>query len=184
MYSLVTDAVSPTIAIVGGVQAHQLADPTPCAEFDVQALLDHLHQYGPALAAAAGVVPEPAPDLPGQLSRIAEAWRRPAAWVGETSMGGGAPIPAAMFGGMVLTEMVVHGWDLARATGQPVMWSDEVLAYVHDELVKTAELGREMGLYAAPVPVPDDAGLLERTVALTGRSPYWNGAFRSDSMGT
>jgi uncharacterized protein (TIGR03086 family) len=183
MYSLVTDAVSPTIAIVGGIHADQLADPTPCAEFDVQALLDHLYQYGPALEAAAGVVAQPAPDLPSQLSRIAEAWCRPEAWVGETSMGG-APIPAAMFGGMVVTEVVVHGWDLARATGQPATWSDDVLTYVHDELVKTAELGREMGLYAPAVPVPDDAGLLERTVALTGRSPSWNGAFRSASMGT
>jgi uncharacterized protein (TIGR03086 family) len=174
MYSLVTDAVSPTIAIVSGIHADQLADPTPCAQFDVQALLDHLYQYGPALEAAAGLVAEPAPDLPSRLSRIAEAWRRPEARVGETSMGGG----------MVVTEMVVHGWDLARATGQPATWSDDVLAYVHAELVKTAELGREMGLYGPPVPVPDDAGLLERTVALTGRSPAWNGAFRSASMGT
>ena len=175
MYSLVKDAVSPTIAIVRGIRPDQLTNPTPCAEFDVHALLDHLRRYGPALEAAAARVAdaptaEPAPDLETQLARIAAAWSDPDAWLGETSMGG-APIPAAMFGGMVVTEVVVHGWDLAQATGQPATWSSEVLGYVHDELVKTADLGREMGLYGPPVPVPDDAPLLDRVVAMTGRTP-------------
>lgn len=181
MHHLVDAALTPTIAIVQRIRPDQLTDPTPCAEFDVQALLDHLLQYGPGLEAAARkevASPSPGLDLATQLARIADAWRSPDAWEGETAMGG-APIPAAMFGGMVLTEVVVHGWDLARATEQPAIWSADLLGFVHDELVKTAGLGREMGLYGPPVSVPDEAPLLDRTIALTGRSPYWNRTFRS-----
>jgi uncharacterized protein (TIGR03086 family) len=184
MHHLVDAAMAPTIAIVHRIGPDQLTNATPCAEFDVQALLDHLSGYGPRLEAAARkltTAPDPAPTLERQLARIADEWREPDAWVGEAGMGGD-PMPAAMLGGMILIEMVVHGWDLARATGQPAEWPDDVVAAIHDELLKTAELGRGMGLYAAAVPVPADAPLLDQAIGLTGRSPDWNGTFRSANV--
>ncbi|GAA3337591.1 hypothetical protein GCM10020358_14420 [Amorphoplanes nipponensis] len=59
------------------------------------------------------------------------------------------------------------------ATGQPVSWDEEVLGFLHDEVAKTAELGRELGEYGAETPVPPDAPVLDRMLGLTGRDPYW-----------
>jgi uncharacterized protein (TIGR03086 family) len=86
-------------------------------------------------------------------------------------MGGPTDLPAALVGGMVVAELVVHGWDLARATGRQPAWDDDLLAYLYDEVAKTAEQGREMGVYGPEVAVPASASLLDRTLALTGRDP-------------
>jgi uncharacterized protein (TIGR03086 family) len=72
---------------------------------------------------------------------------------------------------MVVGEVVVHGWDLAMATGQQPVWDDEVLAFVHKELVANVQWGRDMGVYGPEVPVPEDAPLLDRILGLTGRNP-------------
>jgi uncharacterized protein (TIGR03086 family) len=87
----------------------------------------------------------------------------------------GAEMPARMVGDMVVGELVVHGWDLARATGQPFTLPDDLLAHVYDAVAETAEQGREMAVYGPEVPVPPDAPLLDRIVGLTGRDPAWTG---------
>jgi uncharacterized protein (TIGR03086 family) len=74
---------------------------------------------------------------------------------------------------MVLGEFVVHGWDLARATGHDVTWDDTVLEFALEWLVQTAEQGRAMGVYGAAVPVPENAPVLDRLLGLTGRDPQW-----------
>jgi uncharacterized protein (TIGR03086 family) len=117
-----------------------------------------------------------------RLTGLAAAWGTPEAWEGETAMGGNR-VAAPMFGGMVVAEVVLHGWDLARATGQDVAWSEEVAAYLRREVEQTAELGRGMGLYGEAVPVADDASDLDRALAVSGRNPNWNGTFRSAKLG-
>lgn len=61
-------------------------------------------------------------ELEAQIDRIATAWSEPHAWEGTTRMGSPSPVPAPLIGGMVLTEFVVHGWDLARATNRQPQW--------------------------------------------------------------
>lgn len=78
-----------------------------------------------------------------------------------------------MIGGMVVCEMVTHGWDLARATGQKPSWDDELLEYVHEEITRTAEQGRQMGAYGPEVPVPASSSALDRALGLMGRDPGW-----------
>jgi uncharacterized protein (TIGR03086 family) len=188
-HSLVTRAGAPAVAIVRSIDTGQLGAPTPCREYDVRALLNHLLFWGPSLAGAArdaAVMPPAATerevDLTGgdwadklvaQIEQIAAAWSDPAAWAGTTRLGSPDPIPAALIGGMVLTELVVHGWDLARATGQRPEWDGELLEFVHDEVAKTAEYGRQLGSYGPEVPVPETAPLLDRNLGLTGRNPAW-----------
>jgi uncharacterized protein (TIGR03086 family) len=109
--------------------------------------------------------------LVGQIDRLVTAWSEPAAWQGTTSMGGPAPLAAHMIGAMVLGELVVHGWDLARATGASPSWDEELLGFVHQEVAKTASMGREMDVYGPEVPVPVDAPTLHRMLGLTGRDP-------------
>lgn len=189
-HTLVARAAAPAVAIVHAIQPDQLDSPTPCAEFTVRRLLNHVLYWGPSLAGAGRKTEAAAPpsagereaDLPdgdwadavaGQIDRVAAAWGDPDAWEGTTRLAGPDPMPAPLIGGMVLTELVVHGWDLARATGQRPRWDDELLDYLHQEIEKTAEFGRELGVYGPAVPIPGSARALDRTLGLTGREPAW-----------
>lgn len=188
-HSLIAMAAAPTVATVRAIRSDQLGAPTPCREYDVRALINHLLFWGPSLEGAARkqAVPPPAAseqdvDLAGgewadavvaQIDRLVAAWSELDAWEGTTWMGGPTELPAPTIGGMVLGELVVHGWDLARATGQEPRWNDGVLKYLHREVEQTAEQGRQMGVYGDPVQVPATAAVLDRTLGLTGRDPGW-----------
>lgn len=183
-----TRAGKTTAAIVEAIDPSQLTAPTPCAEYDVRSLINHLLFWGPPLEAAArkeALMPPAAAesevdltrenwsaDLTGQLLRTADAWSDPAAWDGTTPLGGNES-SAPVIGGMVLVEFVVHGWDLASATGQQATYDTDVLDYVHTAAAGHAAYGRELGLYGPEVPVPPDAPLLARTLGVTGRDPKW-----------
>lgn len=184
-------AGAPTIEVVRNIATDQLDAPTPCVDYSVQQLINHLLFWAPSLAAAARkeTVPPPAASdvdidltdgdwsakLEAGLSRLVTAWSDPSAWEGETRLGAPDKVPATMIGGMVCVELVVHGWDLARATDQKPEWEEDVVAFVHRELLTTAELGRQMGVYGPEVPVDEEASTLARVLGLTGRDPAWSG---------
>ncbi|GAA0257709.1 TIGR03086 family metal-binding protein [Cryptosporangium japonicum] len=181
MHMLITQAVEPTRTVVRTIRDEQLGAPTPCREFDVLALLNHLLQWAPALIGAARKV-ETAPveppadwrrELDARFDELVAGWSTPEAWEGTTRMGGPTDFPAPMIGGMVLTELVVHGWDLARATGQSPTWPDEVLRPLVSEAQGMAEQGRQLGIFGPEVPVPADAPPLMRILGLSGRDPGW-----------
>ncbi|MBP2321950.1 uncharacterized protein (TIGR03086 family) [Kibdelosporangium banguiense] len=183
---LIKHATAPVIDVVRGITPDQLGAATPCAQFDVRKLLNHLLYWGPSLEGAARkesvpppTVPESEVDLPADwqpklvahLETLTASWSDPAAWEGTTHMGGPTEMPAALVGGMVVGEVIVHATDLARATGQNPEWDDEVLAYVYKDVEAGAQQGRDMGVYGPEVPVPADAPLLDRILGLTGREP-------------
>ena len=176
-HELIALAAPPTLNVIRGIRPEQLSAPTPCSEYDVRGLLDHLLHWGPSLARASrhsdGQAQPGGDPVQGQIELLVAAWSVPEAWQGVTSMGGPHELPARMIGAMAVGEVVVHGWDLARATGQPVSWDGTLLEFLHDEVAKTAELGREMQAYGAEVPVPRTAPVLDRMLALTGRDPHW-----------
>lgn len=174
--------------IVHNVKPAQLANPTPCTDYDVRALLNHLLFWGPSLVGAARkeLVPPPAAGesevdltddwataLAAYAQRLAAAWGEPGAWAGVTHMGGPMELPAELVGGMVAGEIVVHGWDLARATGQRPEWDEDLAVYAHDEVARSVELGREMGIYGAEVTVAAEAFTMDKLLALSGRDPAW-----------
>ncbi len=188
--TLIGAAAAPLAEIVRTIKPDQLAAPTPCSEYDVRGLVNHLLFWGPSLVGAARkeTVPPPAAaeedvdltdgdwaaGLHAHLDRLVAAWSEPAAWDGTTTMGGPTEMPAAMIGRMVLGELVVHGWDLARATGQQARWPEEVLAVTRRELVGTAEQGRQLGIYGPEVPVPPTGSAMDHILGLAGRDPDWN----------
>lgn len=90
---------------------------------------------------------------------------------------GGIDLPGDVAGLVTLDELVVHGWDLAVATGQAYEPDPEVLAAVHEFVLGFSGPGQEEareGLFGPEVPVPDDAPLLDRVIGLTGRDPSWS----------
>lgn len=185
---LIARAAAPVIDLVHQIKPEQLANPTPCTEFDVRGVLNHLLLWGPSLEGAARKesVPPPPPDtdltggdwagaLLAQLERSVAAWQRPSAWEGTTFMGGPTELPAASVGGMALCEFLVHGWDLARGVGQDPRWPDDVVTATYDVVAGMADIGRQMGVFGPAVAVADDAPAFDRMLGLTGRDPRWAG---------
>jgi uncharacterized protein (TIGR03086 family) len=78
-----------------------------------------------------------------------------------------------MVGGIVLCELVLHGWDLGRTLGQRPEWPEDVLAGTLAAVGGLAPGGRTMGAFGPEVAAPPDAPTLERVLALSGRDPGW-----------
>lgn len=183
-------AARRTAALVTRVEDAQLDDPTPCTEFAVRDLLRHIgnlavglqytarKELGEVTAAAPGSAgDQPLPDdwrerLPHQLADLAVAWSAPGAWTGTTQAGGFA-LTGTEGGLVTLDELVVHGWDLARATGQHYDVDEESLRAVHDFLAGAVEEDGEQGIFGQIVHVGKDAPLLDQVVGLAGRDPGW-----------
>ncbi|NBM20857.1 TIGR03086 family metal-binding protein [Streptomyces sp. GC420] len=176
--------------LADGVRDDRLSDPTPCPAFAVRNLLAHLvglsaafrdagrKAVGPSTATdPSAVVPDIGPGwrerLRLNLDAMAEVWRDPAAWDG-TTQAGGFTLPAAQAGRIALNELVVHGWDLARATGQPYEPDPDAVEASYDLLAPAAHApAAERGPFGPVVEVPADAPLLDRVVGLSGRDPSW-----------
>lgn len=166
-----------------------LGAATPCPGVTVGALLAHIEGLALAFRDAARKELGPSTDtapavesgvletgwrtrLPAALDAMVAAWRAPGAWEGMTRAGG-VDLPGQVAGMVALNELVLHGWDLAKATGQPFDAED---AHLHSSLALLAELGGGppgASPFGPPVPVAEDAPLLDRAVARSGRRPDW-----------
>ncbi|MFI1417843.1 TIGR03086 family metal-binding protein [Streptomyces sp. NPDC020731] len=172
------------------VTDERLADGTPCPQYAVRNMLGHLLGLTVAFRDAGrkklGVTTDTSPEaalpdigpgwreeLPKVLDELAEVWRDPAAWTGMTRAGG-VDLPGAVAGAVVTDELVIHGWDLARATGRPYTPDPAALEAAHAFLLAAVEEpGRGGGIFGPVVPVPPGAPLLDRTIGLSGRAPDW-----------
>jgi uncharacterized protein (TIGR03086 family) len=173
--------------VVGGVRADQLTGVTPCPDWDLHALLNHMILWT-AYSAERRARDEPLPDElmtrdfvaePGyaaayeaQLARAVAAWSEPAAWERELNVMG-SPTPAADVGAMLVAEMVLHGWDIARASGHDYACAEPVATAVLATVEANAELFRKYEGFADPVPLPETASAFERALAMSGRDPRW-----------
>ncbi|REK87648.1 TIGR03086 family protein [Streptomyces inhibens] len=167
----------------------QLDAPTPCEKYAVRHLLGHLvgltaafqdvarKELGPTTSTSPDVFrPDVSPGWRAELDRnlagMVKAWRAPQAWEGETEAGGVA-LPGSVAGRVALNELVLHGWDLARATGQEYAPDADSLKVSCALLSAWAEAGASGPLFGPVVPVPQNAPLLDKVVALGGRRPDW-----------
>ena len=179
--------------LLGGITDGQLAGPTPCPDYAVREMLGHLVGLTAAFRDAArkelGPMTDTAPNtvlpvldtdwrevLPRQLDELAAAWRSPAAWEGFTRAGG-VDLPGAVAGIVALNEVQLHGWDLARSTGQAYAPDEASLRASYAMLAPMAEPGdpeqAQESPFGPPVRTPRDAPLLDRVVGLSGRRPDW-----------
>ncbi len=165
----------------------QLDAATPCAEWPVRTLVEHLLGLSAAFTAAATKTPSPArpPDasLPAdwrnllrhRLDALVAAWRAPEAWEGE-AQAGGVTMPADLTGVVALDELVLHGWDPARATGRGFDADptsvQACLGFAAAMSEPGQEAGRE-GLYEPVVTVERDASDFDRLLGFAGRDPRW-----------
>ncbi|MFD0508431.1 hypothetical protein ACFQ0G_47865 [Streptomyces chiangmaiensis] len=80
---------------------------------------------------------------------------------------------ARFIGGIVLGEWLLHGWDLAVATGQKLNVDDELAAALYEDIAGKAEMARRYGVFGPEVSVPPTAPLFDRALGLAGRDPSW-----------
>jgi uncharacterized protein (TIGR03086 family) len=185
LHPQLSDAADAAARVVDGVRAGQFADPTPCPEWDVRALLNHLilwtsyslekRAQGESvseelMATDFAAQPDFAAGYRAQLDRALEAWADPEAWSRKLDVMGSAT-PASDVAALNLAEMILHGWDLAVATGQQYTVSEPAAVAALEAIAANAELFRQYQGFAPEVPVPDGASVLDRALALSGRDP-------------
>jgi uncharacterized protein (TIGR03086 family) len=170
----------------------QLTGPTPCEGTSVAAMLDHLmgltvafrdaalkarsgDDSPPPSAKAEHLHPEWRSLLPVRLDELATAWDDPAAWEG-TTWAGGIEMPAEVTAGVAVDELVLHGWDLARATGQDFHVDSASVNATLEFTSAMSQPGMESsreGLFGPVVEVPEDASPFDRALGFSGRDPGW-----------
>jgi uncharacterized protein (TIGR03086 family) len=180
-----TKAAAETVRVVGGVREDQLKDPTPCPDWDVRTLLNHIilwtaysaeqRAYGKSVAEELmnkdfTAEPDFAADYAAQVDKALAAWADPAAWEREIGVVGNA-MPAADVAAMLIMEIALHGWDLATATGQEYQCPEDVAAVLLTTVQQQGEMFRQYEGFAGIVQIPADAPVFDRALALSGRDP-------------
>ena len=180
-------AAAQAARVVNGAPDAPEATNTPCADWDLRTLLNHTilwtsysaerRAHGESVAQELmtnDFTAEPGyqADYAAQIGRAVQAWSDPRAWEGDIGVMGDAT-PAADVAAMLIMEMVLHGWDVAQATGQEYTCEDAVAAAVLEAVEAQAELFRKYEGFKDAVPVPDDAPAFDRALALSGRDPQW-----------
>ncbi|WP_151526186.1 TIGR03086 family metal-binding protein [Serinicoccus kebangsaanensis] len=188
-----TPATTRVAGLLDGVDDAQLGAPTPNQDMTVTALLHHVLGLtvafrdaaakieGPTTQTPPEVSDEPLPDawreqLRDRLTALAQAWSEESAWEGMTTAGG-VTFPAEACGLVALDEVLLHGWDLAVATGQDYEVPDDeaeaVLPIVTPSGDAETDAEARDGMFGPPVEVPDDASTFDRVLGLSGRDPRW-----------
>lgn len=176
-------ALDRTRKIVAGIGPAQLSLPTPCPEFDVQELLGHLvvgNRRFTAMAQgapAASIPLEPGPiddwstAYDASADAVGTAWRDPAALERDAVLPM-VTVPGVVALGMHVVETLVHGWDLATATGQPTEIDPDLCAVAWDNVQGVNdELRGPGGPFGPATEVASDAIPTDRLVAWLGRRP-------------
>jgi uncharacterized protein (TIGR03086 family) len=168
--------------LVKGMWHGQLEYPTPCAEFTVHDLINHMIVLGGAFAPMfrGEPVPEiappsvygwvPAKEFTATMNDLLAAVQSPGAMEREIDSPVGR-MDGARFCGFVALDAVVHGWDLATAVGKswnpPAEAVDAIDAFAR---VAITEEVRSSGAFAGEAAAAADATPLERLIAFTGRA--------------
>jgi uncharacterized protein (TIGR03086 family) len=163
--------------IVHTIAADDLGKQTPCREFDIVGLTDHLMNSITAIGGAAGAEIPPR-DSSDSVERQIILAARPAldAWhargLDGTVQIGSNEAPANVMAGILSIEFLIHAWDYAQATGQKVQPTEEVADFVFGLARKIiTPQGRTNVGFDDPVDVPQDAPVFDRLIAFTGRTP-------------
>ncbi len=179
--------------LVLGTSDDQLTDPTPCPGYTVGDLVQHIGGLTVAFTGAAHKRTVPGSENGGSgdaalletgwrlltardLEVLADSWRNPTAYDGVT-MAGPVEMPGGEAGLVALNELVMHGWDLAVATGQQYAADPASLQLCTDFASAFPTDPEQRGDAFGPViEMPEGAPALDRLLGLMGRDPAWRPA--------
>jgi uncharacterized protein (TIGR03086 family) len=179
-----TDELASAEAALGALQhvvhpisRDELSKSTPCSEYDVMALTDHLLNSLTLLGGAAGAqLPERDSDdsverqVVGAARPTLDAWHR-RGLDGSVTLGPNE-LPATFAASILTLELLVHGWDYAAATKHPIKVTESLADYTLGLAKKVINPQTRAAVgFDDPVPVPDDVPALDQLIAYTGRNP-------------
>lgn len=183
---ILSDMLTETRRLIDGVGGPHLCLPTPCEDFDVAALLDHMCTWIAVFDATANDRPATVdPNTFHLESGWSEHFGSAAGGVVSGLRNRGVeremvmttdPIPGSMVLDMLTMEYIGHGIDLAKATGQQHRFTDEqaqAALAASQRMIQPPYRGTEPGRFHPIVDVPDDASTVDRFIAFLGRDPAW-----------
>ncbi|AQW49394.1 TIGR03086 family metal-binding protein [Streptomyces violaceusniger] len=171
---------------VHAIRPNQWDDPTPCAEWTVRDLVNHLaveQMWVPALVREGASVADQSNALEGDLlgddpvatwdvvvAAARDAFREPGALDRMVELSYGE-CPATHYCAQMTADAAVHAWDLSRAIGAEERIPKPLVDFSVREVAPYAADLEESGLFAAPVEPPSGADAQARLLALLGREP-------------
>jgi uncharacterized protein (TIGR03086 family) len=189
LHTEMASAAAQAARVVNGVPAGpgQLQAATPCGDWDLRTLLNHTILWTSYSAERRAHGESAAEDLmskdftadPGfrkdyeaQLGKAVQAWSDPRTWEGELGVMGNST-PAADVAAMLIMETALHGWDIAKATGQEYACDDALAKTLLETVQAQAEMFRKYQGFADVVPIPASADAFDQALSLSGRDPSW-----------
>jgi uncharacterized protein (TIGR03086 family) len=161
----------------------QWHDPTPCTDWDVRVLVNHVtveQLWVPPLVQGSSVADvgdrfdgdqmgdDPVATWNAALRASSDAFGAAGALDGKVLLSSGDKAVGEYCWEMT-TDALIHSWDLARGIGADEALDAELVELVYERTFPVAEHLQETGLFAPPVPVPDDAPLQTKLLAIFGR---------------
>lgn len=158
--------------LIGGLDDAQWSAPTPCPDWNVRAVVEHLldMQRRFHVSLTGGTLPDSA-GFTANAAALTAAFSQDGALerIVEDRLG---PIPGQVLLNILIMENLAHGWDLGRAAGQAPVFdpavAERTIGFVH---LMRPRVPPHLRQFAEPQPVPGGAPALDRLVALLGRTP-------------
>jgi uncharacterized protein (TIGR03086 family) len=177
-------ALDATEPIVAGIRDDQWNQPSPCEGWDVRFVANHLvsGNWWAAELAAGKTIADVGHRLDGDVlgANPGKAYRESAEACDAAFSAPGAldapcavsygPVPGSVYLGHRFIDVLVHGWDLATATGQDTTMDPDLARACWEVLEPQVDLFREAGAFAAPGDIPDDADPQTRLLLAVGRA--------------
>ncbi len=178
-------ALDATREVVAAIRDSDWSRPTPCADWDVRALLNHVvaGNWWASRLASGATIDEVGSEYDGDVLRpsplgeyhesavaAARAFEAPGALDAPCAVSYG-PVPGSVYAGHRLLDVAVHGWDLAVATGQPSPLTPELVDACARVIEPQLDQLRASGMFGTEQPVPAGADASTRLLRTLGRSP-------------
>lgn len=182
--NLLAGVLSKTGDLIEGVDACQLSLPTPCDDYDVETLIDHIVGWlllfeaschgrihdGDVASHRCGA--DPSAEFRAAAAGLVAGWEK-YGFDREVAVTGTSKLPAETVFNMTVMEYLTHGWDLAVATAQPIPFTGQeaVETLTRAEATLPPEYRGENMPFGEIVPASQDASAVDRLVAFLGREP-------------
>jgi len=176
-------ALAATRVVVAGIGDDQWSLPTPCSEWNVRELVNHI-VTGNFWAAELGsgktiaevgdrldgdtVGTDPAASYRASAEAAADAFNAPGAMDAPCAVSYG-PVPGSVYCGHRILDVTIHGWDLAKATGQDATIDPELVDAIAAIIAPQIDMLAGSGMFGTTVGIAADADPQTRLLSQLGR---------------
>jgi len=167
-------ATTQARTVLQRVKPEQMKQSTPCSEWDVEALINHLVSAQNGIAGtvsgsqvAAGSTPLETLDA-AVLAMVAAA--KAPGGLEKKVQGRQGEVPAGQMLNIGIMDVSLHTWDLAKATGQDTTLDPRVVEHIFPAVEEMAQRGPSPA-FATPTESPANASRQDKMIALSGRTP-------------